>query len=458
MPYITIKQPPTYRQISFEDMMAGIQDLSKYVMPNITNTRTYWVDRPNPKLLENTDVAKMIEILAIFNKSKEALFSQDRASLYHTFYIPKSSGGLRRIDAPKPELMNALRELKTLFETHMFALYHTTAFAYVRGRSTIDAIKRHQRNESKWFLKLDFADFFGSTTPAFVLEMLAMIFPFSEIVKFHDGSSDANMDISSARDSGIVSNNSNFNNSSNSCDNDSYNTNNTNNNCRSNSSNFNKNSNSGNGGYTEDSNNCRNDRDSILNGKHQLQKALSLCFLSNGLPQGTPISPFLTNVMMIAIDHNISNSLRKFDNRRFVYTRYADDLLISCKVDFDKDKVQKLIIDTLSELQAPFGIKPEKTRYGSSAGRNWNLGLMLNNDNEITIGHKRKKQFKAMLDNYMRDRASGNGWDRYDIQVLGGLISYYRMVEKDYINYLLQQYGEKHGADIDKCIKVDLAA
>ncbi|MCL2284894.1 MAG: reverse transcriptase domain-containing protein [Firmicutes bacterium] len=379
MPYITIKQPPVYYQMSFEDIMAGIQDLSKYVMPNITATRTYWVDRPNAKLLENTPVSRMIRLLCEFNQSKEALFSQDRASLYHTFHIPKSSGGLRRIDAPRPELMNALRELKTLFETHMFTLYHTTAFAYVRGRSTIDAIKRHQRNESKWFLKLDFADFFGSTTPAFVLNMLAQIFPFSEIVKHQVG-------------------------------------------------------------------------------RDELQKAISLCFLNDGLPQGTPISPFITNVMMIAIDHKISNSLRKFDNRRFVYTRYADDLLISCKIDFDKDKVQQFVIDALAEFQAPFSIKPEKTRYGSAAGRNWNLGLMLNNNNEITIGHKRKKQFKAMLDNYMRDRVAGNGWDRHDIQVLGGLISYYRMVEKDYINYLLQQYGEKHGADIEKCIKADLAA
>jgi len=259
----------------------------------------------------------------------------------------------------------------------MFTLYHTTAFAYVRGRSTIDAIKRHQRNESKWFLKLDFADFFGSTTPEFVLDMMSQLFPFSEMVRYAAG-------------------------------------------------------------------------------RNALSKALSLCFLNNGLPQGTPISPFLTNVMMIAIDHKISNSLRNFDSRRFVYTRYADDLLISCKIDFDKDKVQQFIIDTLAEFNAPFSIKPEKTRYGSSAGRNWNLGLMLNKENQITIGHKRKKEFKAMLDNYIRSRKSGNGWSLNDIQVLSGLISYYRMVEKDYINYLLKQSSEKHGLDIEQCIKADL--
>jgi hypothetical protein len=379
MPYITIKQPPVYYQMTFEDMMAGIDDLSKYVNPNVTNTRTYRVDYPNKRLLENTDTQMMFDVLKMFNQSKEALFQADRASLYHTFHIPKSSGGLRRIDAPLPELMNALRELKTLFETHMFALYHTTAFAYVRGRSTIDALKRHQRNESKWFLKLDFADFFGSTTPAFVLDMLSQLFPFSEIVKYPPG-------------------------------------------------------------------------------RDEIEKALSLCFLNGGLPQGTPISPFITNVMMIAIDHKISNGLRNFDNRRFVYTRYADDLLISCKIDFNKDSVQQFVIDALAEFQAPFTIKREKTRYGSAAGRNWNLGLMLNNENQITIGHKKKKHFKAMLDNYMRDRKSGSRWELHDIQVLNGLISYYRMVERDYIDYLLRQYGEKHGADVEQCIKADLAA
>jgi len=120
--------------------------------------------------------------------------------------------------------------------------------------------------------------------------------------------------------------------------------------------------------------------------------------------------------------------------------------------------VQKFVADTLAEFSAPFTIKQEKTRYGSSAGRNWNLGLMLNKNNEITIGHKRKKEFKAMIDNYMRVRNQGNGWEHNDIQVLGGLISYYKMVEREYVNYVLQQYGKKHGTDIEKCIKADLFA
>ncbi len=321
----------------------------------------------------------MIALLRSFNQTNEALFAKDRASLYKTFYIPKSSGGLRRIDAPEQELMNALRQLKSLMETNMFALYHTSAFAYVRGRCTVDSIKRHQRNESKWFLKLDFSNFFGSTTPIFVLDMLSQIFPFSEIVKKQDGMS-------------------------------------------------------------------------------ELSKALSLCFLNDGLPQGTPISPFITNLMMIPLDHRFSNALRNFDKNKLVYTRYADDILISCQQDFDKDKVQSYIADTLKQFNAPFFIKPEKTRYGSSAGRNWNLGVMLNKDNQITIGHKKKKHFKAMLDGYIRTKRSGGGWELHDVQVLSGLISYYRMIEHGYIDYVLKTYSEKNKFDIEASIKADLSA
>ena len=379
MPYITIMQPPSYHQISFEEMMAGVQDLSKYVHANTSNTRTYFAERVNPRLLENTDIYSMTELLRSFNQTHEGLFNKDRASLYKTFYIPKSSGGLRRIDAPEQELMNALRQLKTLLEENMFALYHTSAFAYIRGRCTVDAIKRHQRNESKWFIKLDFTNFFGSTTPEFVLSMLSLIFPFSEITKTPDG-------------------------------------------------------------------------------REELSKALSLCFLNGGLPQGTPISPFITNVMMIPLDHRFSNSLRDFEKNRFVYTRYADDLLISCQRDFDEDKVQTFITDTLREFNAPFSIKPEKTRYGSSAGRNWNLGVMLNKDNQITIGHKKKKYFKAMLDNYVRVKKAGQNWGLHDVQVLSGLISYYRMIERDYIDYVLNTYSEKTQFDILAGIKADLSA
>lgn len=376
MPYITIQQSPIYYQMSFDDILDGTVDLSRMVVPNVTNTRTHFREFFKPSFLERFDFDSMIAVLEKFNEQHANLFEVERKSLYETFYIPKKSRGLREINAPVPELMDALRQLKTIFETNMFALYHTSAFAYVKGRCTVDCIKRHQQNESKWFAKLDFSDFFGSTTEEFVISMFSQIFPFSEIVKRKDG-------------------------------------------------------------------------------LEALKRALSLCFLNGGLPQGTPISPTITNIMMIPIDHQICNELRKRDEH-FVYTRYADDILISSKVSFDCNEVQDYILGVLKKFNAPFILKKEKTRYGSSAGRNWNLGVMLNKDNEITIGHQKKKIFKAMCCNYICDKKKGIAWDLHDVQVFAGLISYYRMIEKNYINYVIDQNNKKFGVDLETLVKDDL--
>ena len=376
MPYIVTRQFPAPTQVSIDDILNDIdnQDIRRrHVTKGGTLTRI--VDYVPYDVIRKMNIPGLILKLKSFNTMHAKLFEANRKSLYREFYIPKKSGGLRKIDAPNDELMAALRKLKVLLENDFNMLYHTSAYAYVKERCTVDAIKRHQANESKWFLKTDFSNFFGSTTLDFVMRMASQIFPFSEVVKDDDG-------------------------------------------------------------------------------KAELERALSLAFLDGGLPQGTPISPAITNLMMIPIDHRLAN---EFAKKQMVYTRYADDILVSSKVDFRYREtvafINKVVRD---EFGAPFMIKPEKTRYGSSAGRNWNLGVMLNKDNEITIGHQKKKQFKAMICNYINDRKKGIEWDLSDVQVFRGLISYYIMVERGYITHTIIEYNKKFGVNLMKLISDDL--
>lgn len=378
MVYITVKQPPMYHQMTLEEFLFDTELKPQIINPNMTNTRTYEVARVSDKYLDKLNVAALITKLAQFNESTEELRAKPRRSLYHEFYIPKKSGGLRKIDAPAPELKDALRRLKTIFEEDFRALYHTSAFAYVKKRSTIDAVKRHQANQSKWFGKYDLSNFFGSTTLDYVIRMFSMVYPFSEVVK---------------RQVGL----------------------------------------------------------------DELRKALELAFLDGGLPQGTPISPLITNIMMIPVDYKLANGLRDFNHQRFVYTRYADDFLVSSKYTFSFKEIEKYIIDTLKSFEAPFTIKSEKTRYGSSAGSNWNLGVMLNKDNEITIGYKKKRQFQAMLASYIMDKNNGCEWDKTDIQTMEGYRNYYRMVEGEAIDKLIEHIGKKFNVDIVRLIKDDLS-
>lgn len=377
MYYITVKQAPIYHQMTLEEFLFGTDPTPQMITPNLTNTRTYSVERVSAKFTQLVDINTLIIKLMNFNSLTAELQAKPRHDLYRTFYIPKKSGGLRRIDAPEPELMDALRNLKTIFEEDFNALYHTSAFAYIKHRSIIDCLKRHQANESKWFGKYDLHNFFGSTTLDFVLKMFSMVFPFSEVMKNETG-------------------------------------------------------------------------------KKALEKALSLAFLDGGLPQGTPISPLITNIMMIPIDHRLANTLRDYNKQRFIYTRYADDFQISSRYTFSFKEIEKLISDTLKEFDAPFEINAAKTRYGSSAGQNWNLGIMLNKDNNLTVGYKKKRQFQAMLSSYIMDKQHGINWDISDVQVMEGYRNYYRMVEGETIDKMVEHIARKFGVDVVKMIKDDI--
>lgn len=288
----------------------------------------------------------------------------------------------RTINAPNKHLYEVLSELQSLLVFIMPENYHTSAYAYVKGRCTVDAIKKHQQGDNHWFAKFDFSNFFGSTTLPWLMKQLETIYPFSQIILTE---------------------------------------------------------------YTK--------RGVTYNGREELTKALSLCFLDGGLPQGTPISPLLTNIMMIPFDHIVSNELGKALDERFVYTRYADDIHISCRVDFKVREVENYILGVLKQLDAPFSLNTAKTHYGSRAGGNWNLGLMLNKDNKITVGSENKRILKADLNNFYLDHKNGADWDLSRVYQLQGKISYYKSIEPEVVTLIIKGFNTKYNCDIEKLIK-----
>ena len=185
-------------------------------------------------------------------------------------------------------------------------------------------------------------------------------------------------------------------------------------------------------------------------GYKELRKAISLGFLNGVLPQGSPLSPMLTNVICIPIDHHLFNL---FAHKRMVYTRYADDLHISCQQKIDPKKITEWIENAFKAFNAPWILKPEKTHYGSRKGKNFMLGVCVNADNNITTGWRTKQLFKAQTANLIMDYKHGKCWPIDEIRQYSGLLSYYKMVEKDYFEELVNRYNDKFHVNVKSILK-----
>lgn len=281
---------------------------------------------------------------------------------YERFYIPKHSGGFREISAPQGQLKIVQTLLKDFIQDKMNVLSHDCAYAYIKGRSTKQAVERHQENCSKWFLKIDISDFFPSCDGDLIYNSLLNLYPFT---------------------------------------------------------------------YLQERQNYEEVMKTLINA----------CLLNGVLPQGSPASPLLSNLVMVSVDYHLNLYLRK---NQFIYTRYADDILISSQYSFNWGELQDKVEALLSETsKGRWKVKKQKTRYGSASGRNWNLGLMLNKDNEITVGHKKKKLFKVMLNNFVNCYNACDNIPKEAIQQLQGLYSYYVNVEPTYFKDLVDTYSMK---------------
>ena len=176
-----------------------------------------------------------------------------------------------------------------------------------------------------------------------------------------------------------------------------------------------------------------------------LDNIIKISLLNGSLPQGSHLSPTLTNLVMVPIDYTITETLHNYNKHHYVYTRYADDITISCKEKFNPGEILGILEKIFKDFDVPFRINDDKTRFGSSAGRNYHVGLILNKDNQISLGHEKNNKFKAMIFNFC---TTGKEWEIKDVYRMLGLISYYKSIEPDFVKKILKKYGEKFNIDI----------
>ena len=372
--YITVKDtanlPTVGRNDFIDNLFSGIEvgtlPAITYTEEPLIRTKTYKVDEIQTDIISEDRFRLAMEHIIQTIKDVQPV------EHYKEFKIPKKTHGFRTINAPDDILKPKMTKVAKILSDELQILAHDSAWAYVKGRDVITAMKEHQKNNSRWFLKLDLKDFFGSCSVDFIVQQLEKIYPFA---------------VYPSTMPRVIAN---------------------------------------------------------------------FATLNGGLPQGTPLSPMLTNLIMVEIDYKINRLIydltqeAELFKQHYVYTRYADDIIISAKNNFKYDIIIEAIDNLLEDT--PLTINREKIRYGSSSGRNWNLGIMYNKDNELTIGYREKQKLKVTIYNYIHDRL----WPLEDLRWLLGKLNWLHNVQPDYFKGLINYYKNKYNVDVIKNIISDI--
>ena len=103
------------------------------------------------------------------------------------------------------------------------------------------------------------------------------------------------------------------------------------------------------------------------------------------LPQGSPASPCLSNLVCLKLDARLSSLAQKY---KAIYSRYADDITFSGNGGIKE--IENITIKILKE--EGFRLNPKKTRIAYKYQRQEVTGLIVNGEN-VRVS----KQYKRML-------------------------------------------------------------
>ena len=156
---------------------------------------------------------------------------------------------------------------------------------------------------------------------------------------------------------------------------------------------------------------------------------------SRGIPLGFVTSPILSNIYLKDFDGIFYGKLKKFDLKNTIYTRYADDLVVSFKAEdlIQIDTIKHEIIELAKSILKRYGLRlnPKKTQVIDLNKSNHvritgiSISKDSNNFRHLTVGRKLKNKLYQDALNALQ---SG---DKEHVLEIKGMQSFILSVEKD---------------------------
>ncbi|MEG2264035.1 MAG: retron St85 family RNA-directed DNA polymerase [Acinetobacter sp.] len=155
------------------------------------------------------------------------------------------------------------------------------------------------------------------------------------------------------------------------------------------------------------------------------------------LSVGAPSSPLLSNFIMYNFDNKI---IEVCIQSGCLYSRYADDITISSMENFYQLNFPAIITKILrEEFGESITLNNNKTKYISSAYCRQVTGIILTNDQDISIGHRKKRLLSSKIHHFKIQRLL----DPNEIQKLKGELAFAFYITPD----LRKKFEIKYGQD-----------
>jgi RNA-directed DNA polymerase len=149
---------------------------------------------------------------------------------------------------------------------------------------------------------------------------------------------------------------------------------------------------------------------------------------------GAPSSPCLSNILMNDFDAKLSDLVAQ---DKITYTRYADDLTFSAKRTGFLTRVERALRQTIKESASPtLTLNESKTVLATKKYKRFVTGLILTNDNKVSLGQDRKRKIRAAVHHYLRGRL-----EVIEQVQLAGMLAFANGVEPDFLARLRAKYG-----------------
>lgn len=154
----------------------------------------------------------------------------------------------------------------------------------------------------------------------------------------------------------------------------------------------------------------------------------SLCTLDNGLPQGAPTSPTLSNIISYHLDRRLFSLTKKYN---CIYTRYADDIAITG--DYISLKTKSFIISIIEECG--FIVNQNKTYLSNNTNKRILTGISISNG-ETRIPRKLRRTIKQEIF-YLKEYGFYSHINKrkitnpYYLESLKGKITFWNFIESN---------------------------